>query len=80
MATSVQAFRKRQNIRFRKSQRQLSEKITLSSKAISEIQWWISNIDNFYHNINIPNSDIITQTDPSLTDWRITDGIYLSRG
>ena len=80
MATSVQTFRKRQNIRFRKSQRQLSGKITLSSKAISEIQWWIRNIDNFYHNINIPNSDIIIQADPSLTGWTFTDGISLSRG
>ena len=38
-------------------------KISLSAKAVSEIHWWINNIDNSCHHINnIPNPDItITQ-------------------
>ena len=44
------------------------EKISLSAKAVSEIDWWINNIDNSCHHINyIPNLDITTHTDPSLT-------------
>ena len=33
-------------------------KIRLYAKAIAEIQWWINNIDNSCHHINIPNPDI----------------------
>ena len=33
-------------------------KIKLSAKAKAEIQWWINNIDNSCHHINISNSDI----------------------
>ena len=36
----------------------------LSAKA--EIQWWINNIDNSCHHINISNSDIAIYTDESL--------------
>ena len=32
--------------------------IKLSAKAKAEIQWWINNIDNSCHQINISNSDI----------------------
>ena len=33
-------------------------KVRLSAEAIAEIQWWINNIDNSCHHINIPNPDI----------------------
>ena len=33
-------------------------KIRLYAEAIAEIQWWINNIDNSCHHINIPNPDI----------------------
>ena len=46
-------------------------------KAVSEIHWWISNIDISCHNINnIPNPDITIHTDASLTSWGITDEIF----
>ena len=51
-------------------------KISLSAKAVSEIHWWINNIDNSCHHINyIPNPDITIHTDASLTGWGITSGI-----
>ena len=51
-------------------------KISLSVKAVSEIHWWINNIDNSCHHINyIPNPDITIHTDASLTGWGITDGL-----
>ena len=35
------------------------EKISVSSKAVSEIQWWINSIDNSSYHVNdIPNPDI----------------------
>ena len=37
------------------------------AKAIAEIQWWINNIDNSCHYINIPNPYIAIYTDASLT-------------
>ena len=43
-------------------------KIKLSAKAKAEIQWWINNIDNSCHHINISNSDITIYTDESLAD------------
>ena len=55
-------------------------KIWLSAKAKAEIPWWINNIDNSYHHINIPNRDIAMSTDASLTGWGIIDGIFPSRG
>ena len=49
-------------------------KISLSSKAISEIHRWINNIDNSCHHIsNIPNPDITIYTDASLTGLGITN-------
>ena len=57
------------------------EKISLSAKAVSEIHWWINNIDNSCHHINsIPIPDITINTDASLTGWGITNGITPSRG
>ena len=53
----------------------LEGKLRLSAKAKAEIQWWINNIDNSCHHINIPNPDITIYTDASVTDWGITDGI-----
>ena len=47
-------------------------KISLSSKTVSEIHWWINSIDNSSHHVNnIPNPDITihTDADASLTDW-----------
>ena len=44
------------------------------------MQWWINNIDNSCHHINIPDPDIAICTDASLTGWDITDGISRSRG
>ena len=41
-------------------------KIKLSAKAKAGIQWWINNIDNSCHHINISNSDIAIYTDESL--------------
>ena len=42
-------------------------------------EWWINNIDNPCHHINIPNPDITVYTDASLTGWGVTDGISPSR-
>ena len=51
-------------------------KISLSSKAVSEIHWWINSIDNSCHDINNPsNPDITIHADASLTGWGITSGI-----
>ena len=36
----------------------LEGKIRLSAKAIAEMQWWINNIGNSCHHINIPNPEI----------------------
>ena len=56
-------------------------KISLSAKAVSTIHWWINNIDHScLHINNIPNPIITIHTDASLTCWRITNGISLSRG
>ena len=56
-------------------------KISLSVKAVSEIHWWINNIDNSCHHINsIMIPDITIHTDASLTGWGITNGITPSRG
>ena len=58
-------------------------KISVSSKTVSEIHWWINSIDNSSHHVNnIPNPDITihTDADASLTDWWITNGIFPSRG
>ena len=51
-------------------------KISLPAKAVSEIHWWINNIDSSCHYIKfILNPDITIHTDASLTGWRITNGI-----
>ena len=51
-------------------------KISLSSKTVSEIHWWINNIDNSCDHINnIPSPCITIHADASVTDWRITNGI-----
>ena len=58
-------------------------KISLSSKTVSEIHWWINSIDNSsYHVNNIPNPNITihTDADASLTDWGTNNGIFPSRG
>ena len=55
-------------------------KIRLSANAKAEIQWWINNIDNLCHHINIPNPDITIYADASLAGWGITNGISPSRG
>ena len=53
----------------------------MSSKAESEVHWWINSIDNSCHHINnISNPDITIRTDASLTGWGITNGISPSRG
>ena len=43
------------------------------------MQWWINNIDNSCHHINIPSSDTTIHTDASISGWCITDGISPSR-
>ena len=43
-------------------------KIKISAKAKAEIQWWINNIHNSCHHVNISNSDITIYTDESLAD------------
>ena len=58
----------------------LEGKISLCAKAVSEIHWWINNIDNSCQHINILNPDITIHTDASLTGWGINNGISLSRG
>ena len=55
-------------------------KIRLCAKAKAEKQWWINNIDNSCHLINITNPDIIVYTDASLTGWGNSDGISPFRG
>ena len=50
------------------STKEIWGKIKLSAKAKAEIQWWINNIDNSCHHINISNSDIAIYTDESLGD------------
>ena len=57
-------------------------KISVSSKTVSEIHWWINSIDNSSHHVNnIPNPDITIHKDADarLTDWWITNGIFPSR-
>ena len=44
------------------------------------MQWWINNIDNSCHYINMPNPNISIYTDASLTGWGFTDGTSASRG
>ena len=59
--------------------RNFEGKISLSSKAVFEIHWWINNIDNSCHHIkNISDPDITVHTDANLTGWGITNGISLS--
>ena len=41
-----------------KNSTKVTGKNKLSVKAKAEIQWWINNIDNSCHHINISNSDI----------------------
>ena len=55
------------NNRFKYHKDNFEGKIRLSAKAKAEIQWWINNIDNSCHHINIPNPDITIYTDASLT-------------
>ena len=50
------------------STKEIWGKIKLSAKAKAGIQWWINNIDNSCHHINISNSDITIYTDESLAD------------
>ena len=50
------------------STKEIWGKIKLSAKTKTEIQWWINNIDNSCHHINISNSDIAIYTDESLGD------------
>ena len=50
------------------STKEICGKVKLSPKAKAEIQWWINNIDNSWHYINISNSDINTYADESLAD------------
>ena len=40
-------------------QKKFDGKIKLSAKVKAEIQWWINNIDNTCHHINISNTDIL---------------------
>ena len=44
------------------------KKIKISAKAKAEIQWWINNIHNSCHHVNVSNSDITIYTDESLAD------------
>ena len=71
------ARRKRKNVRFKGN---FEGKIRLSANTKTEKQWWISNIDNSCHHINIPNPDITIYTDARLTGWGITDVIFSSMG
>ena len=50
------------------STKKIRGKTKLFAKAKAEIQWWINNIDNSCHHINISNSDITIYTDESLAD------------
>ena len=50
------------------STKEIWGKIKLSAQTKTEIQWWINNIDNSCHHINISNSDIAIYTDESLGD------------
>ena len=50
------------------STKEIWRKIILSAKAKAQIQWWINDIDNSCHHINISNSDITIYTDESLAD------------
>ena len=55
-------------------------KISLSSKAVSEIHLQINSVDNScYHINNISKPDITIYTDASLTGWGITNGISPSQ-
>ena len=50
------------------STKEIWGKIEISAKAKAEIQWWINNIHNSCHHVNISNSDITIYTDESLAD------------
>ena len=53
----------------------MEEKISLFSKVVSKIRWWINSIDNSCHHINnISNPDYAIHTNASLTGWGITNG------
>ena len=54
-------------------------KIKISAKAKAEIQWWIINIDNSCHHINISNSDTTIYADESLADG-VSMMVYLHPG
>ena len=43
------------------------------------MHWWINNIDNSCHHINIPSPDTTIHTDASISGLGITDGISPSR-
>ena len=51
---------------WKNSTKEIWGQIKLSAEA--EIQWWINNIDNSCHHINISNSDITIYTDKNLAD------------
>ena len=53
---------------------------TISPNAKMELLWWISNIQNSFHNIIQPKPDIVICTDASMTGWGVTDHITSSGG
>ena len=60
-------------------QKKFEGKVKLSAKAKAVIQWWINNIDNSCHHINISNPDI-TIILMQVLQLDTTNGISPSRG
>ena len=54
--------------------------ITLNVESKKEIYWWINNIFESFAPLNIPDPDITTYTDASLTGWATTDSKTPSGG
>ena len=54
--------------------------ITLNVESKKDIYWWKNNIFASFGHLDIPDPDITTYTDASLTGWGITDGKAPSGG
>ena len=52
----------------------------LSDNTISELQWWVNNIEQSCRYITITKPDLTIYTDASLTEWGVTDKVNPSGG
>ena len=52
-----------------------NKRMTLSSLATMEIQWWLTNINSSCHFIHAPPPDTIIYSDASLDGWGATNSL-----